>query len=329
MSSVGLVLGAGGMTGSAYSTGVLAALADVAGWDARDAGVIVGTSAGAGLGATLRAGIAPADHYARNRNLPLSPEAQTLVDRQPPLEVGERQRVDGIPIPASPLMIAEGVLGRWPPRPGLAISGAFPRGTVSTESIGARIRAVHPSPWPVEPLWICSIRLKNGERVVFGRDDIDVPDLGAAVEASSAIPGWFAPVRIGGEDYVDGGGHSSTNADVAAGLGFDVVIVIAPMAGSGDPIGDSSRGPLQTLRSFSSTKKAGRALSRGFLAQEVAKVRAKGSKTLVFEPTARDIEVLGNNGMDGSRARAVAEAGYQSAATQLERDGDNVLRHLT
>ena len=57
MASVGLVLGAGGVVGGAYHAGALAALAETAGWDARDAEVIVGTSAGSIAAAALRAGL--------------------------------------------------------------------------------------------------------------------------------------------------------------------------------------------------------------------------------------------------------------------------------
>ena len=64
MASVALVLGAGGLTGGAWTCGVLGALDEVVGWDARDAELIVGTSAGARVGATLRLGFSPADHHA-------------------------------------------------------------------------------------------------------------------------------------------------------------------------------------------------------------------------------------------------------------------------
>jgi NTE family protein len=53
---VTLVLGAGGPVGKAFHAGVLRAIADCCGWDARAADVIVGTSAGAHIGALLRAG---------------------------------------------------------------------------------------------------------------------------------------------------------------------------------------------------------------------------------------------------------------------------------
>src|SRR3990170_2829749 len=54
MARIGLVLGAGGLPGEAFHRGVLRALWDVAGWDARTAEVIVGPWAGALVGASLR-----------------------------------------------------------------------------------------------------------------------------------------------------------------------------------------------------------------------------------------------------------------------------------
>ena len=58
---IGLVLGAGGVTGGAYIAGALAALENDLGFDARSADVIVGTSAGALIGALLRSGISAGD----------------------------------------------------------------------------------------------------------------------------------------------------------------------------------------------------------------------------------------------------------------------------
>ena len=92
------------------------------------------------------------------------------------------------------------------------------------------MRRLHKERWPAEPLWICALRLSDGARVVFGRDAAPEPDVGTAVEASSAIPGFFAPVVIDGERYVDGGAHSPTNADLVARIGLDLVIVVSPMS---------------------------------------------------------------------------------------------------
>src|SRR4051794_41853240 len=56
---VGLVLGAGGVTGGAWLTGALHALVDEIGWDPGSADVVVGTSAGAMIGTLVAAGGIP------------------------------------------------------------------------------------------------------------------------------------------------------------------------------------------------------------------------------------------------------------------------------
>ena len=56
---VGLVLGAGGIQGGAWLTGGLDALAEVTGWDPTEADYVVGTSAGAMIGALCASGVPP------------------------------------------------------------------------------------------------------------------------------------------------------------------------------------------------------------------------------------------------------------------------------
>ena len=56
VTTIGLVLGAGGLHAAAHHAGTLAALAEATGWDPRTADVVVGTSAGATTAVSLRAG---------------------------------------------------------------------------------------------------------------------------------------------------------------------------------------------------------------------------------------------------------------------------------
>ena len=68
---VGLVLGGGGAVGAAYHAGALAAIEHDLGWDAHDADVIVGTSAGALVGALLRLGAPATDLAALTVGVPV------------------------------------------------------------------------------------------------------------------------------------------------------------------------------------------------------------------------------------------------------------------
>ncbi len=53
---------------------------------------------------------------------------------------------------------------------------------------------------------ITAVRLDDGKRVSF--DGSQGSRVAMAVEASSAIPGFFTPVEINDVDYIDGGVHS-------------------------------------------------------------------------------------------------------------------------
>jgi NTE family protein len=83
--------------------------------------------------------------------------------------------------------------------------------------------------WP-DQLWLCATRQRDAKRVVFGRGAEQRPILADAVGASCAIPGYFAPVRIGGVTYIDGGVVAPTNADVLRYQQLDLVIVVSPMS---------------------------------------------------------------------------------------------------
>src|SRR5688572_14513568 len=75
---IGLVLGAGGPLGHAFHSGVLKALASSVGWDARDASLVLGTSAGAQVGALLRAGMSGDDLARRAAGQELRPAAAAI-----------------------------------------------------------------------------------------------------------------------------------------------------------------------------------------------------------------------------------------------------------
>jgi NTE family protein len=312
--AVGLVLGAGGVVGGAFHTGVLAAIAETTGWDARSADLIVGTSAGAVMGAVLRGGLSPADQYAHATGRPLSAEGRVIANRLTGLsDLPVRARRGWSSRPASPGMISASLRSPWPPRPGKALAGLLPPGIYSTEPIGARIRELYDATagtdgarWPDDPLWVCTVRLGDGRRVVFGRDDD--ADIGTAVAASCAVPGFMTPVESGGRRYVDGGAHSPTNADLAAGLGLDVVVVVSAMSATW-------RAGWRALRP--SPTVGNRVLAGMTLDREVRAIRASGTPVLVIQPTDADLAVMGPGWMDLARRGPVAEQASASTVRRL------------
>ena len=218
MTSVGLVLGAGGVVGQAYHAGALAALEREHGWDPRSATVIVGSSAGSVTATLLRLDVPASDLAAPAFGWPMSTEGDRVMRTIMP------DSGDPLPQPTtrdlfrpwrapSAALIARTVRRPWAFRPEVAAMTLLPRGSVEITDRAARLDAYMGSRWP-EGLWICVARRNDGARVVLGRTGSPEATLASAVLASCAIPAYFAPVSIGGVEYFDGGVHSPTNADV-------------------------------------------------------------------------------------------------------------------
>ena len=87
------------------------------------------------------------------------------------------------------------------------------------------------------------MNLDTAERAVFGHDEDATVTISEAVQASTALPGFYNPARIRGVDYVDGGVRRTANIDVAIEHGADLIICYNPFrpfsnridADAGDP----------------------------------------------------------------------------------------------
>jgi NTE family protein len=111
-------------------------------------------------------------------------------------------------------------------------------------------------------------------------------------------------VRIDGEAYVDGGGHSPTNADVVRADAPELVVISSPMSfGPG-----AGRTPDAAVR-FA---------VRRYLAREVRLLRRGGATVVVFQPTAQDLTAMGLNPMKMMRANKVIRSAAESVRARLE-----------
>jgi len=85
-------------------------------------------------------------------------------------------------------------------------------------------------------LYIVAMNLDTAERVVFGHDEDTSLTISEAVQASTALPGFYKPARIKGVDYVDGGVRRTANIDVAIEHGADLVICYNPFRPFSNPV---------------------------------------------------------------------------------------------
>lgn len=310
MARFGVVLGAGGGTGRAFHAGVLAALDDVLGIDARDARVIVGTSAGAVDAALLRAGISPGDLFLHTTKRDCSPAGAALFALMPEWAEPEEAGPEVGWRPASPARLTALARRPWAARPrsfGTVVAAMMRRGRRPTDVLERSVAALHPRVWPDAQLWLCTVRLHEGSRVIFGRDaDAPRTSVARAVAASCAVASYFEPVEIGGQAFVDGGMYSPSNADLLAGEDLDFVVVssaqsIAPQS--------PHRSPDAWLR----------ASCRMLLRHEVARVERSGCPVLLLEPSADDVDVMGTiaDSMSVTRMPDVAARAYESTVERI------------
>lgn len=299
-----LVLGGGGLTGQAFHLGVLCALKELTGYDGRNADLLVGTSAGSLVASTLAVGFSAADQAALMLGESLSAEGARLLDVRKPSVAFEPDPVPTRRRPLAPLAVLSAARRPWGIRPGAVASSLIPAGRTTTEGIRRSISPLHGNDWPTS-LRVCAIRARDARRVVFGAPGAPLADVGAAVAASCAIPGYFTPVRIDGQDYVDGGGHSPTNADVVLRDRPDLVVISSPMSfapGHGGRPADA----------------VVRLAVRRYLAREVRRLRKGGSTVVVFQPSAADLAAMGLNPMKLLRGQDVVDAAADTVRRRLE-----------
>lgn len=77
-------------------------------------------------------------------------------------------------------------------------------------------------------LYITAMTLDGAKEEVFGPDERkDIP-ISKAVQASSAMPGFYKPVKIGDQYYVDGGVKHTANLDLMVRKGAKLIICYNP-----------------------------------------------------------------------------------------------------
>ena len=299
----------------AYHAGVLRALEEVGGFAPDDADVVVGTSAGSMVGAALRSGLTTEDMWlaslGQHPDLELehpegNPWARTW---QSPFDVFRRLLGSAYVLQRSMMRFPLPALPR-------ELQRLFPGGFYTIADADDLLSRFMPKEWPDKLLWLVTVDVRSGRRVVLGRRRPARTDLHTAVKASCAIPGFFQPQRVGRRTLVDGGVHSTTNLDLTTKIEPDAIVAVVPMGF--DPAHPPS-GIDVVVRRF-----AQRALER-----EVAQAERKGAKVLVLRPTGDDLRAMGRNMMRPEGNEVVTKVAYDSAARQLATpEADEVLSRL-
>jgi NTE family protein len=289
-----LVLGGGGILGEAWMMGVLAGVEDAADLDLRECEAFVGTSAGSIVAAHLVAGRSP------RRPGALSTEIELASDH-----------------PANGLVVAaltgakrasDWAIAAWSPLAPIALSATAPGGALMRAATLAAIPRAHAkltdlrnrvaeygAPWDGR-LRVACVDRRRGYRVVFGSPGAPHASVAEAVEASCSVPWLFAPVTIGGREYVDGGVWSATNLDVAPAGRDTHVLCLNPTAG---------------VRGAHALLAVARNLARSAVSIEALTLRRRGAVVRTVHPNLECAAAMGGDFMDPEPRRLVLAAGYR------------------
>lgn len=236
---IGVALAGGGPLGGVYEIGALIALNEALdGMDFQHVNVYVGVSAGAMISALLANGIAPEDM------------ARVFIRPRP----GDAR--------FSPVLFLQPAyreyLRRLASVPGLLLDSSFrylrnPFRRTLLESFSGITRAIPTAIFDNRPierflsellsnrgysndfrelekeLYIIAVELDTGQSVRFGASGTDDIPISRAVQASTALPGLYPPVKIQGRDFVDGGLKKTLHASVALDAGCDLLFCINPI----------------------------------------------------------------------------------------------------
>jgi NTE family protein len=305
----GLVLGGGGVLGGAWLVGALAALQEVHGLDPRDAEFIVGTSAGSVTAALLGAGLGVEDLRAHQLGEPPADPRLAAASWDHDTATGGQHPPRPRFHPGSAALVTRNMsrLHRLPPTAVLA--ALLPEGRGSLETVGGLVAGLVPSGWaPHSGVRVVALDYLSGRRAVFGDPAAPPADLPTAVMASCAIPGWYAPVTIGGRRYVDGGAWSATSADLLAGVGLAEVFVLAPTV---------SFAPDRPASLLERAERRWRVQVTRRCLREVEKLHRLGTEVTVLGPGPEDLAAMGSNLMAAQRRREVLETSLRTSVAAL------------
>ncbi|MDQ2835802.1 MAG: patatin-like phospholipase family protein [Actinomycetota bacterium] len=305
------VFGGGGVLGFAWIVGALSALQHELGVEPGPADLSVGTSAGAVTAGLLGCGISVDSIRRHQLGMPLP--------QDPPLSWNYDVDTGGaLPPrpgwrPGSPRLLWGGIRHPASVPPIVALSGLLPAGRGTLGPIAHMLRsmaaeAMIEDGWPDRPTWIVATDYASGQRIAFGRAGEPAAELAEAVCASCAIPAWYAPVRIGGRSYIDGGTASNASVDLVPAGEFDEVYVFAPMAAV-EP--DNPRSPVAMVE-----RRVRRAITRG-IAHDVARLQESGTRVMLLTPGPEDLTLMGANLMNPRRRLVVVRTAMRTAAIDI------------
>jgi predicted acylesterase/phospholipase RssA len=332
---IGLAVAGGGPIGGIYEMGALRALDEaIQGLDLTRLDVYVGVSSGA----FLAAGLANRIDTAEMCRMFVTDETAENAFRPEmflrPAFFEFAKRLGNVP----------GILGDWLfdwlMRPGAQdwseslgrIGQALPTGIFDNEGIERYLRRIFSGHGRSNdfrqldrPLYVIAVDLDSGHTIRFGAEGENHVPISRAVQASSALPGFYPPVEIDGRFYVDGALQRTLHASVALDEDIDLLLAVNPLV----PF-DASKLEEKGVRAPESLVRGGlpRVLSQTIRAMLYSRMRVGFGKydksydqsdLVRIEPEPDDTEMFFTNVFSFGSRRELCEHAYNNTLADIRR----------
>ncbi len=179
-------------------------------------------------------------------------------------------------------------------------------------------------------LYIGATHLDTAEGVVFGHDEDASVSISEAVQASSAIPGFYKPARIRGKDYLDAGVRRTANISLAVKRGASLVIAYNPFRPFVNYNADrllNGQTSLSDMGVATIINQAFRTMLHTRLMLGIEKLQMNPDfhgDVILLEPSETDVKFFQTNPLNFWARAESAMHGYISATEALERHATRI-----
>jgi len=336
--TIGLALAGGVLEGGFYEIGVLCALQDaIEGLDFTRLDVYVGVSSGAVITSLLANGLSP-----RTLSRAILSRADPEINLDPNILFTPAVREYARRALKVPGLVARWVRRRIERPLDMSVVGSLlelgaltPVGLFDSAPMERYLARVFAGRGRTNDfrrmrakLRVVAVKLDSAELVTFGGAGRDHVPISKAVQASLSLPGFYCPVQIDGEDYIDGVARRTLNASVALDEGADLLFCVNPIVpvdvhGGENGNGKRARGLAdyglpavlsQTFRTAIHSR-----MGTGFRGYAHT---YPGADVILVEPPLSDHRMFFSNIFSVSNRREVCEHAYRSTLTHLRANAE-------
>ncbi len=326
----GLALAGGGPLGGFYELGALCAIQDCLDpIEMTELDVYVGVSAGAFIAAGLANGI---NLQKMSKIFAFSKRTETPFNPDHFLQPAYRDYI--LNLTRTPSLLTKTLL-KWVKNPLktsvvdlLEMAGtALPAGVFNNEKLENFLKTIITDHGQTndfrkleKQLYIVACELNSGKIASFSNDKNNQVSISKAVQASSALPGLYSPVKIEGKYYVDGALRRTMNASAALKQDTQLLFAVNPIVPFERTLELNDKGltdgglPLvlsQTFRSIVQSR-----LKSGLDKYESLYPKAD---IILAEPDANDETLFNSNLFSYSKRDQLCEYAYQSTRKHIKK----------